>query len=197
MMKEHIFPAIKLTAICLVFFSGIYTAVIYGVAQVVPNKGKGFIIASEQKNTNSSLQKDYYYYNIGQSFTQDKYFWSRPSAVGYGTMGSGGSNLAPSNSTFLDSILPSRIDTFLKHNPGISKADIPVEMITTSGSGMDPDISVQSALIQIPRIAKVRNIPEESLRKLVNDNTEKPLLDILGPEKINVLKLNVALDNLK
>jgi K+-transporting ATPase ATPase C chain len=196
-MKEHIFPAIKLTVVCLIFFSGIYTAAVYVIAQAAPNKGRGFIVEATNINNAASLEKGYYYANIGQSFTQDKYFWSRPSAGGYGTMGSGGSNLAPSNPSFLDSIIPSRIDTFMKHNPGIKKSDIPVELIAASGSGMDPDISVQSALVQIPRIARVRTISEDALDKVVEENTEKPLCGIFGPEKINVLKLNIALDNLK
>ena len=186
-MKTNIFPALKLTLVCLLFFSGIYTIIILGAAQLAPNKGKGEIISSNGKN---------YYLNVGQSFTNDKYFYSRPSAVGYNAAGSGGSNKANSNPEYL-AMVKERIDSFIVHNPEVSKADIPSEMVTASGSGLDPHISVQGAKIQIKRIAKIRNISEANLQELVAANTEGSLLGLFGPEKINVLKLNLALDNLK
>lgn len=89
-----------------------------------------------------------------------------------------------------------RIDTFLVHNPGITKAEIPADLITASASGLDPNVSLQAAQVQVKRIAKIRNIPEAELRTLVNEQTEKPLLGLFGPAKINVLKLNIALDEL-
>jgi potassium-transporting ATPase KdpC subunit len=196
-MKEHFLPSIKLTVVCLIFFSGIYTLIVYAAAQFTPNHGEGFIVNGENKAINSLLQKGYYYSNIGQSFTKDKYFWSRPSAVGYNAMGSGASNLAPSNISLIDTIIPARIDTFLKHNPGVNKADIPVDLLTASGSGLDPDISVDAAKIQVKRIAAIRGITKQKLLQLVDDNTEKPLWGLFGPSYINVLKLNIALDNLK
>jgi K+-transporting ATPase ATPase C chain len=116
--------------------------------------------------------------------------------VKYDATGSGGSNKGPTNKEYLLQV-QARIDTFLVHNPGVKKSEIPVEMITASGSGLDPHISPVAAMIQVPRIAKVRNIPEEDLKKLVNSHIEKPLLGMFGPIKINVLKLNIALDNLK
>ena len=186
-MKKNILPAIRLTIVCLVFFSGIYTLMILGVAQLASNKGKGEIITANGKT---------YYSNIGQKFTADQYFYSRPSAVDYNAAGAGGSNKGPSNPEYLAQV-QARIDTFMIHNPGIKKADIPSDLVTASGSGLDPDISIQAAVIQAKRIAKLRGIAEPNLQQLILSNTERPLLGFLGIEKINVLKLNIALDNLK
>jgi K+-transporting ATPase ATPase C chain len=186
-MKSTIFPAIKLTFVCLVFFMGIYTLAVYGIAQFAPNNGKGEII-SQNGNT--------YYSNVGQSFTDDKYFNSRPSAVGYNAAGSGGSNKGPSNPDYLTEV-QARIDTFLVHNPGIDKSEIPSDLVTASGSGLDPNISVQAANVQVKRIAKIRGVAEGNIHQLILANTEKPLLGLFGTEKINLLKLNIALDNLK
>jgi len=186
-MKKNFLPALKLTLVCLIFFSGIYTIIILGAAQLAPNKGKGEIIIVNSKT---------YYANIGQKFTDDKYFYSRPSAVDYNAAGSGGSNKANSDAEYL-AMVKSRIDSFMVHNPEVNKADIPSEMVTASGSGLDPHISVQGANIQIKRIAKIRNIPEANIKELVMQNTEGSMLGLFGPEKINVLKLNLALDNLK
>lgn len=196
-MKEYFLPAIKLTVVCLIFFTGIYTLIVYGAAQLTPNHGEGFIVSSNNKTNGGPLQKGYYYSNIGQSFTKDNYFWSRPSAVSYNAMGSGASNLAPSSTSLLDTLIPNRIDTFLKHNPGVNKADIPVDLLTASGSGLDPDISVEAANVQVKRIAAVRHLPEQKVQQVVNDNIENPFLGLFGPPHINVLKLNIALDNLK
>ncbi|GGH23719.1 potassium-transporting ATPase KdpC subunit [Dyadobacter endophyticus] len=186
-MKQHILSAIRLTIVTLIFFSGVYTLVILGIAQLFPNHGKGEIIEQNGKR---------YYTNIGQSFTDDKYFNSRPSAVGYNAAGSGGSNKGPSNEEYLG-VVQARIDTFLLHNPGVQKADIPVELVTASGSGLDPDISEKAALVQVKRIAKLRNLPEQKLQQLVKEHIEGPLLGLFGPTKINVLKLNLALENLR
>jgi K+-transporting ATPase ATPase C chain len=186
-MKTNIFPSIKLTALTLIFFSGIYAAVIWGVAQLAPNGGKGEVITVNGKK---------YYTNIGQTFTEDKYFYSRPSAVGYNAAGSGGSNKGPSNPDYLASV-QARIDTFLVHNPGVEKKNIPVELVTASGSGLDPHITSKSALVQVKRIASIRKVSEQTVEQLIAKNTEGPLLGMFGPEKINVLKLNIALDELK
>lgn len=186
-MKENIFPAIRLTILCLLFFSGIYTLIVLGIAQFSANKGKGEIIVQNNKK---------YYTNVGQKFTDDKYFDSRPSAVDYNAAGGSGSNFGPSNPEYLRTV-QARIDTFLIHNPGIKKADIPSDLVTASGSGLDPNISVQAAEVQVKRIAKMRSIAEGNLEQLIISNTQKPLAGFLGPERINVLKLNLALDNLK
>ncbi|WP_379963588.1 K(+)-transporting ATPase subunit C [Epilithonimonas sp. UC225_85] len=186
-MKKHILPAIKITLVCLLFFSGIYTLLIYGIAQFAPNSGKGENIIYKGKK---------YYSNVGQQFTEDQYFWSRPSAVDYNAAGAAGSNKGPSNPDYLKTV-QERIDNFIKHNPGINKAEIPSDLVTASGSGLDPNISVDAAKVQVKRIAKIRNINEDKIQQLIANNTEKPLLGLFGTEKINTLKINIALEGLK
>lgn len=187
-MKQYILPAIRLTIVCILFFCGIYSLLILAIAQAAPAHGKGETISVNNKVVGYKL--------IGQKFTEDKYFNGRPSAADYNATASAGSNKGPSDSAYLK-IVQSRIDSFLVHNPGIKKDEIPSDLITASGSGLDPDISVQAANVQIMRISKLRNIPEEKLIELVDKHIEKPLAGFLGPEKINVLELNIALDNLK
>ena len=131
--------------------------------------------------------------NIGQKFTDDKYFWGRPSATGYNASASGGSNKPVADSLYL-SVVNQRLKEFLKRNPGITKDEVPSDLITASGSGIDPDISVQSAIIQIKRIAKARNLPEEVVMKIVVENIKQPFLGVFGTPCVNVLKLNLALD---
>jgi K+-transporting ATPase ATPase C chain len=152
-MKNIFIQALKLTVVCLIFFSGIYTLIILGIAQMAPNQGKGEVITDNGKT---------YYANIGQSFTQEGYFNSRPSAVAYNAAGSGGSNKGPSNPEYLAEV-QKRIDTFLILNPGINKKDIPADLVTASGSGLDPNISVQGAKVQVKRIAKARGIEASKL----------------------------------
>ena len=185
-MNSNIFQAIRLTLVCLVFFMGIYTVVIYGIAQLAPNKGKGEVISQNGQT---------FYENIGQSFSDDKYFNSRPSAVGYNAAGSGGSNKGPSNPDYLSEV-QAKIDTFLVHNPGVERSEIPSDLVTASGSGLDPNISVQAALVQVKRIAGIRKTSESSIHQLIQQQIEKPLLGLFGTEKINVLKLNLALDKI-
>ena len=186
-MKKHILPAIKLTVLSIILLAVVYPLVVWGMGQFSSNKGKGKVITQNGKT---------YYANIGQSFTEDKYFWSRPSAVDYNAAGSAGSNKGPSNEEYLKQV-QARIDTFLVHNPGIAKSEIPVDLVTASGSGLDPHISVQAAKVQVKRIAKIRGVAEANLLQLILAKTEKPLFGLFGPEKINVLELNIALDNLK
>lgn len=133
---------------------------------------------------------------LGQSFTKPEYFWGRPSAVGYNAAGSAGSNKGPSNPDYLQQV-SDRIDTLLKYNPTIDKTDIPADMITASGSGLDPNISEQGAKIQVKRIAAYRKLDERKVAELVAKNTQGPLFGLFGPSSINVLKLNIALDELK
>jgi potassium-transporting ATPase KdpC subunit len=203
-MKQNILPAIRLTLFCAVFFSGIYTFLIYGIAQAAPNNGKGEIILSEKSNVknkqsgkaSNSPKTSYYYANVGQKFDKDEYFWSRPSAVDYNAAGAGGSNKGPSNPDYLKEV-EGRIDNFLKHNPTVKRSEIPSDIVTASGAGLDPNISVQAARVQAQRIADIRKIDINTVNTLIEKNIEPPFLGIFGTEKINVLKLNIALDGLK
>jgi K+-transporting ATPase ATPase C chain len=187
-MKENILLAIRLTIVCILFFCGVYTIFVLGIAQAAPAKGNGQIVTVNGKVVGYKL--------IGQKFTDDKYFWSRPSAVDYNAAGSGGSNKGPTNPDYLKTV-QDRIDSFLVHNPGIKKHEIPSELVTASGSGQDPDLSPAAAYIQLKRIAAVRNISEEKVRELISQHIEKPLLGLFGIEKVNVLQLNIDLENLK
>ncbi|MCF2492981.1 K(+)-transporting ATPase subunit C [Dyadobacter chenhuakuii] len=185
-MKTNIFPAIRLTIVTLLFFCVVYPAVVWAIAQMTPDGGRGETVSADGKR---------YYANIGQKFTADRFFNSRPSAVEYNAAGSGGSNKGPSNPEYL-AVVQARIDTFLMHNPGVDKKDIPVELVTASGSGLDPDISPKAALIQVKRVAAARKVSEQRVAQLVSEHTEKPLLGMFGPEKVNVLSLNIALEKL-
>lgn len=187
-MKQHIFPAIRLTVICIVVFMILYPLLIWGIAQAAPNGGKGETVTVNNKIVGYKIE--------GQNFSSDRYFNSRPSAVGYNAAGSGGSNKGPSNPDYLKQV-QDRVDTFLVHNPSIKKQDIPSELVTASGSGLDPDLSPEGAFVQVVRIAKARGLPENELRALVDEHLEKPLLGLFGPSKINVLQLNIDLDKLK
>lgn len=172
----------------LVLLAVIYPLLVAGIARLAPGGGKGETVTVNGKVVGYKL--------IGQNFTEDRYFNSRPSAVDYNAAGSAGSNKGPSNPDYLKTV-QARIDTFLVHNPGIDKAAIPAELVTASGSGLDPDLSPAGAKVQIARIAKVRGLPVDRLTQLVDEQTQGPLLGIFGPAKVNVLALNVALDQLK
>jgi potassium-transporting ATPase KdpC subunit len=186
-MKQHILPAIKLTVICLVFFCGIYTLIILGIAQFAPNRGNGETVIVNGKTAGYLLE--------GQNFSNDKYFWTRPSAVAYNAAGSGASNKGPGNPDYIKDV-QSRIDTFLVHNPGVKKEDIPAELVTASGSGLDPHLSLRGVYIQIPRIANARNLTNDRVKALVDIHTEKPLLGLFGTVTVNILQLNIDLDKL-
>ncbi len=185
-MKQHLLPAIKLTFICLVLFCGLYSLLILGVAQAAPDKGEGQTISINNKVVGYALE--------GQSFTADKYFNGRPSAAGYNAAGSSGSNKGPSNPEYLKTV-NDRIDSFLVHNPTVQKENIPSDLVTASGSGLDPDISLQGAMVQVDRIAKTRNLDKEKINAVIQSHIERSVFN--GIEKINVLQLNMALDNLK
>ena len=186
-MKEHLFPAIRLTTVSLLVCALGYTLLVWGIARLTPLKGKGEYVQANGKA---------FYANIGQRFTDDRYFQGRPSAVDYNAAGSGGSNKGPSNPDYLAQVR-ARIDSFRAHNPGIDTKEIPVDLVTASGSGLDPDISAAAARVQVKRIARLRGMAEANLLALIRAQTEGPFAGFLGPEKINVLKLNIALDNLK
>jgi K+-transporting ATPase ATPase C chain len=187
-MKKYLLPSLKLTAVFIILCAVIYPLFIAAVAKLAPGAGKGETISVNGKVVG--------YANIGQKFTDDKYFWSRPSAASYNAAGSSGSNKGPTNPDYLKDV-QTKIDTFLVHNPTVKRSEIPSELVTYSGSGLDPDISAQGAYVQVARIAKTRNIAEEKIKELIAQQIQKPLLGLFGPEKINVLKLNIELDKLK
>jgi K+-transporting ATPase ATPase C chain len=185
-MKQNILPALKLTLVCLLFFCGVYILLILGIAQFSPGKGEGETVIANGKVVGYAVE--------GQNFNKDQYFWGRPSAVGYNAAGSGGSNKGPTNPDYLNDVT-SRIDSFLVHNKSVSKIDIPSELVTASGSGLDPDISRLAADVQVARIAKARGMTEDAVRAILEKHINRPLMGFLGTEKINVLSLNIDLDN--
>lgn len=183
-MRHHILPSLLLSVFLIVLCSIIYTAAVWGVAQAAPNRGEGKMIEQNGRK---------YYANLGQQSTADRYFWSRPSAVGYNAAGSAGSNKGPSNPDYLAQV-QARIDTFLVHHPGVSKAQIPSDLVTASGSGLDPHISPEGARVQAARVARMRGLAEAQVLGLVQQHTEGPWLGLFGPSRVNVLQLNLALD---
>lgn len=174
------------TFLIVILFGAIYPIVMWGIAQLAPNHGKGETISINGKVVG--------YQKIGQKFDKANYFWGRPSAVDYNAAGSAGSNKGPSNADYLAQV-QKRIDTFLIAHPYLKKADIPSEMVTASASGLDPNISPQGALIQVKRVANARKLSEEKVMQLVEKMSNKPT--VMGTETVNVLELNIALDQLK
>jgi K+-transporting ATPase ATPase C chain len=187
-MKTYLLPSLKLTLILVVILAGLYPLAIAGIGKFTPGHGDGETIQLKGRTVG--------YANIGQKFTKDEYFWPRPSAADYKADASGGSNKGPSNPDYLKDV-EKRIQDFMKKNPGVTRAEIPAELVTASGSGLDPDLSPAGAEIQIARIARARHISAHQVDEIVEAHIEKPLLGIFGPPKVNVLKLNVALDELK
>lgn len=184
-MTSQIFPALKLTFLCIVIFVVLYPLSIWAIAQFAPNGGKGETINHKGQPVGYVL--------VGQLFTDDKYFNSRPSAVAYNAAGSAGSNKGASNPDYLKDV-QTRIDSFSAHNPSVAKAQIPSELVTASGSGLDPNLSPEGAVVQVARIAKIRGISEAKLKDLVETHTKRPAL---GMPIVNILTLNIALDDLK
>ena len=184
-MKNTI-SILKLTLLLIVLLAVIYPMIIWGIAQAAPNSGKGETISANGKVVG--------YQKIGQKFDKSNYFWGRPSAVDYNAAGSAGSNKGPSNADYL-AVVQKRIDTLLLVHPYLQKSDIPADMVTASGSGLDPNISPEGALIQVKRIAKERKLSEEQVKRLVENKIYKP--NLVGTSFVNVLELNIELDKLK
>ena len=188
-MIKHLKPAIILFVLLSVLTGVIYPLVVTGLAQLVfPTQANGSLMKdSAGKPTGSSL--------IGQPFSNPGYFWGRPSATApfpYNAGASSGSNLGPTNPALIDAV-KARIEALKAADPD-NKAPIPVDLITASGSGLDPHISPAAADYQINRVAKTRNMKPEILRSLIDANTESRQWGFLGEPRINVLTLNLALD---
>ena len=198
-MLREIRPAI-VVLVALTLATGLaYPLAITGIAQIVfPRQAQGSMIERDGHVVGSAL--------IGQTFADDKYFHGRPSATTapdpnnstksvaapYNAANSGGSNLGPSNKGLIDRV-QGDLAKLKQENPA---ASVPIDLVTTSASGLDPDISPEAALFQAPRIAKARNLPENRVRELVADQTEGRFLGLLGEPRVNVLLLNLALDRL-
>lgn len=183
---KNIISILKFTVLIVILFAVIYPLTILGIAQFAPNQGKGETLSVNGKVVG--------YQKIGQKFDKANYFWGRPSAVDYNAAGSGGSNKGASNAEYL-ALVQKRIDTFLVVHPYLKKSEIPADMVTASGSGLDPNISPQGALIQVKRVADARKLSEEKVKQLVEKMSNKP--KVMGTETVNVLELNIALEQLK
>jgi K+-transporting ATPase ATPase C chain len=199
-MVREIRPAIVVLVALTLITGLVYPLAMTGIAGVIfPKQAQGSLIERDGTVVGSSL--------IGQPFTSDKYFHGRPSATTapdpndstktvpapYNAANSGGSNLGPSNKALIDRV-QGDIDDLKKENPNMP---VPADLVTTSASGLDPHISPEAALFQVPRIAKARNLPEDRVHQLVVDKTEGRLFGLLGEPRVNVLLLNLALDQLK
>lgn len=185
-MKSNLIKSLRITLLFCLFFGVCYVLVLWAFGQIAgPNRGNAELVTLDGKIVGAA--------NVGQTFTKDIYFWGRPSAVDYTADASGGSNKGPTNEEYLNEV-EARIDTFLLHHPYLLRTQVPAEMVTASGSGLDPDITPECAYVQVKRIANARNMSEEYVRSLVEKQTEKPWLGMFGTAKVNVLKLNVALD---
>lgn len=188
---KTLWESIKITLAFCVFFSLCYVLVLWLFAQVAgPNKGNAEIAMLNGKVVGAA--------NVGQMFTEDIYFWGRPSCAGdgYDASSSSGSNKGPTNEEYLSDV-EARIDTFLVHHPYLQRSEVPAEMVTASGSGLDPHITPASAYVQVKRVAYARGLREEQVKAVVDGVVEKPLLGLFGTEKVNVLKLNIALEEAK
>jgi len=185
-MKKNILVAIWMTLATTVLLGIVYPIVVTGLAQVLfPRQANGELIRANGKIIGSQL--------IGQPFTSRAYFYSRPSAAGaagYDPTASGGSNLGPTNKSLLDRV-SAQIKTLQPENPD---TPIPADLVTTSGSGLDPDISPAAAQFQVPRVAHERGISEDEVRALVKKHTQGRQLGFLGEPRVNVLELNLDLN---
>ena len=187
-MNAIVRPALVLFALLSALTGVVYPLAVTGITQALfPAQAAGSLIVRDGKTIGSSL--------IGQSFSDPKYFWGRPSATSpmpYNASSSGGSNLGPLNPALTDAV-KARIEALRVADPG-NAAAVPVDLVTTSGSGLDPHISVAAAQVQAQRVAKVRGLSMQQVQPLIDKHTEGQLLGLIGEPRDNVLRLNMALD---
>jgi K+-transporting ATPase ATPase C chain len=189
---QEIAREIKTAMLLFIAFS-LLTGLIYplfmtGIIQTaIPEKASGSLVVMEGRIIGSEL--------IGQNFSGPGYFHGRPSAVGYMANGSGGSNLGPTSNKLMEET-QKRIEYVRLENELSSDIPVPADLVLTSGSGLDPHISAEGAMLQVPRIAKSRGLPELEVRTLVNQSVEPIYLGTFGQDRVNVLRLNIGLDRL-
>jgi K+-transporting ATPase ATPase C chain len=179
-----------MTIVLTVLLGVVYPLVMTGIAQVLfPSQANGSLVRDSSGNVVGSAL-------LAQAFAQPQYFHPRPSAAGangFDATASGGSNLGPTNQKLIDTV-QSNADAYRQENNLAPDAQVPVDAVTASASGLDPDISPANALLQVPRVAAARGMSEDQVRNLVNQSTEGRTLFVLGEPRVNVLKLNMALD---
>lgn len=186
-MKKNLITAVLMTVVTTVLFGLLFPLLITGLAQVLfPKQANGELVTRKGKVVGAHL--------IGQSFSSPGYFHSRPSSAGtgYDASSSGGSNLGPTNQSFIARV-QADADRLQAENPG---AEIPMDLLTTSGSGLDPHISPEAAEFQVPRIAKERGLNEDKVREAIRQHTESRQFGFLGEPRVNVLELNLTLDEI-
>jgi len=186
-IRTQLRPAIGLLVVLTIITGLLYPALVTAISQVVfPNQANGSFITVDGKTLGSSL--------IGQAFEEPKYFWGRPSAAGsgYDGMASAGTNLGPTSSKLVQDVTD-RVAALRAAN---GDAPIPVDLVTSSASGLDPDISPEAAAYQVPRVAAARGLTEDQVRAAVARHTQSPALFFLGESRVNVLELNLDLDGL-
>jgi K+-transporting ATPase ATPase C chain len=183
--------SIKMTIVLTILLGIIYPLAMTGLANVLfPHQAQGSLIERDGKVVGSEL--------IGQTFAAPGYFHSRPSAAGdkgYDASNSSASNLGPTNKTLISTV-QQRLKDVLESNPGTNASEVPIDLVTSSGSGLDPEVSPAAADIQVARVAKARGIGEDDVRLLIRQNTRARYLGVLGEPGVNVLTLNLALDKL-